>query len=262
MRSGQKIPLSIEPDESLQVPSHRQLKMILQFCNALLSAKVVRSSNNRLTIADENAILEIGTEDGGGGAEGNFPFEILQPNTGTADFLKIQVNEGNLFSIPGNEVASRDMGVSHISEDVDNFNTTITLPSSGAIFVWIGFTALGGWAVYASDTDDATWRQFGVTDNYHFVIAFIDSVTDAGSQQLIVSQYVNEDYVWPIQGGVFQNVGYYNVVVYEGNYNGAHAYVDGSSVVTGVVADGFPADGTYIYLIGGGVGPGGDWRAF
>lgn len=263
MRSGQKIPMDIAAGEALQVPSRRQLSMLLTLANAILQGKVVRSSKDGFHISDENALFEL-KDDSSSSAGAGFPFQILQPHSGTANFRDIQVNAGNLWAYPSPEAIALGFVGQHVSSDVDNFNTTITLPASAAIYVFIGWTLAGGWAVYATDTDDGSWQgAFGATDNKHFVIGFIDALTNAGSQTLIVSQYVSADVTWPISGE-FTNTLFRTVLTYTPfGYVGGVNYIPHSSVVKGTVGDGFPANGTYLYTnTGTDVGPGNDWIAF
>lgn len=260
MRSGQKIPTGVAPGEALQVLSRTQAAMLITLANAILQGKIVRTTKDGIHIADENVIFEL-SGDGSSSGTDNFPFEILQPNTGTADFRNIQVNAGNLWAYPSPEaMAASGFAGSHVSEAVANFNTTLTLPASANIYVYIGNSG-GGWSVVATDTDDTTWLDFGSTDNKHFVIAVIDALTNAASQELIVNQYVNEDATWPI-GGLFQNTLYDVPLTYAFNYNGARTYVAYSSVVKGTVAQGFPVDGTYLYTgTTADIGPGGNFIA-
>lgn len=261
MRSGQVIPTDIKPGEPLHVLSRQQAAMLLTLANAILQGKIVRSSKDGFHISDENAVFELKDGELDGNIDGNDPFEILQPNTGTASFRDIQVNSGKLWAYPSPEaLAASGFAGFAVDTDVGNFNTTITLPASAAVYVYIGWTLADGWNVYATDTDDGSWIDFGLTDNKHFIIGLVDALTNAGSQELIVSQFVNAHVTWPISG-TFMNTLYDGVLTFSGFYNGSRTYIVYSSVVRGLVADGFPADGTYVYIGGGGVGPSSAWFA-
>lgn len=241
----------LDPDEA---------NILIAGHNRVLKLELKPDHVGQIIISHDKITIQLNDNAFGDGASFH-PFEILQPNAGTANFRTIQVNAGNLWAYPSPEVVGQDFGGSQVSADVDNFNTNLTVPSSTAVYVYIGYTPAGGWAVKADSTDDGSWIEFGSPDNDHFLIGFIDAVTNAGSQQLIVSQYVNEDVTWPV-GGSFQNTLYLGPLVYHGNYNGAATYVYFSSVVHGTVPDGFPAAGKYIYISGGGVGPGSAWLAW
>lgn len=262
MRSGQRIPTVIEPGEALQVLSRTQAAMIITLANAILQGKIVRGTKDGIAIADENVVFELKEGETASSDSENHPFEILQPNAGTANFRDIQVNAGNLFAYPSPEAVAIEFAGAHISAFVPNFNTTITLPASAAVVVYIDVGGGSGGGVVATDTDDTTWVQFGSNDNNHFVIGFIDALTNAASQQLIVHQYVSADTIWPISGS-FQGVEYPSAMVFHGGWTNIVTYVARSSVVYGEIVTGFPADGLYLYTGSStGVGPGNDFIRF
>lgn len=253
-------PFDYGENRHLLVPEEANL--IVNGLNRIHSMEVVRGNADQVLISDQKITIQLkATEAEAATSETNFPFEILQPNAGTANFKDIQINAGNLWAYPSPEdMAAALFTGSHISAAIFNFNTTITLPASAAIYVFIQYSG-GGWSVAATDTDDGSWLEFGSTDNKHFVIGFIDAVTNAGSQQLIVSQYVRSDVTWPI-GGKFADTLYDAPLMYAASYNGSRTYVKHSSVVKGTIAQGFPADGTYLFTgTGTDIGPGSDFIA-
>lgn len=261
IRKGTKIPWTIDPGEKLRVPSYKQLDLIVKTCNALLNAKVVKSGQAGLEISDHNMIISL--EDIiGAGSNGYEPFEIIQPYSGKTDFRKIQVNAGNYYLYGLTETMTRDFSGSHITAGVTNFNTNITCPASAAVYVYLGYSG-GGWGIFATATDDGSWVEYGRTDNDHIVIGFIDALTQAGSKKLLVSQYLLGHQYAAIDGYMTNGSIFPRAVVFDGYYNSAKLYFKNQSTVLGVVADGFPADGTYIYVgIGSGIGPNNGWLRY
>lgn len=260
IRKGTKIPWDIDPGEKLRVPSHRQLELIVKTCNALLNAKVVKSGQSGLEISDQNMVISL--EDQLGGASSGYePFEIIEPYSGTYDFRKIQVNAGNYYQYGLTETMTRAFNGAYISSAVTNFNADITLPASAAVYVYLGYSG-GGYGIFATDTDDGSWVKFGNTDNDHIVIGFIDALTNAASKTLLVAQYLL-GHQYAAVDGYHSGTILPRAVVFDGYYNNAKTYFANQSTVLGVVADGFPADGTYIYIGGGGgVGPGNNWLRY
>lgn len=253
MRSGTRIPWRINPGDELRVPSRQQLRQLISLANALLNGKVVRGKNG-IFISDENLIFGIEDTSIGAGGSSNFPFEILTPNNGSADWLNIQVNAGSLVQMPWPDAVAGVLTINYFSENITNFNTDIAAPSgAGYVVVYLDRNTN---TIIATDTDDGSWIVFGETDILHFVVGVIDTTDVAGQTVTVLYQYARSHIIWPTCGNTFGK----GVMVFESVWSNLITYVEGQSTVIGEIADGFPVKGLYIFTnTGADVGPGGDW---
>lgn len=184
------------------------------------------------------------------------PFHINTPNQGTANFKDITVNNGYL-SFTHTTPAKID-AVPYAGPWLNGSNdpVSLTVPDDLFVYVYLYFTG-SNWIITCASTDDATWIRFGQNDNSHIIIGRVDSITNAGDQELIVTQLYEGNLYWPTSGNI-NNVDFKPVLVLDSP--GSGLLTPNHSMVRGLVAGGFPADGLYLYTGSGvDVGPGGNY---
>lgn len=252
MRSGQRIPMEIEPGEPLQVPSQRQLSMLLTLANALLQGKILRSTRDGFHIADENAVFELKDDFSAANAE-LVPFRINLPNQGTASFRDITVNNGYLAfqgTTHGNRIPSGPL------MNGTNDPVSLTVDAAALVYVYLFYNG-SNWEITSDSTDDATWVTFGINDNKHIIIGTIDATTNAGDNELILIQTYEGNLYMPLNGTV-NGIDYRKVLVL-GTAGGGDE-IPFYTMVRGLAINGFPADGLFLYIGNGtGVGPGNNY---
>lgn len=232
---------------------------VIKAVNALLRMEIKKGGTApQVLLSDDKLTLvlpDAGADPSTSGSE-LVPFRINTPNQGTANFKDITVNSGYLSFT--HTTPARIPAVPFAGPWINGSNapTSITVDAAAIVYVYLYYNG-GTWIITSASTDDATWVRFGYNDNDHIIIGFIDATTNAGDQELIVTQIYEGNLYWPTSGTVNMiNTG--SVLVLDTTGSGNE--IPNHSMVRGLVIDGFPADGLYLYHgAGGGVGPGGNY---
>ena len=266
IKSGKRIIDSFKYDEPRHLLIPEEANLLVDGHNRIHRMEIVRGQTDQVIISDHKITIQLrdgAMDEAASSFHGNEPLRIKQPNRGTANWLTITINEAywTFYGVPETGAMYAPTATVRTSDDVNGNEVapfSLTISSAGLVYVCLEFveTSPGSftWTYTAYDADPGGWVSYGYNDNKHRIIAYIDSLTNAAAQELIISQLLLGHQTVAASGTV-GNVSWGNILADDLGFTRPS-----QTTTRGLVVAGFPADGFYLYIGGGGgVGPGNDW---